>query len=246
MPGLDANIARYHFESPALPPEVFEVARFKGIEEISRLYRYELELVSTDPSVEFSSIVGQPATFIIMRGDEAESIFGMIVDFRQEGRSKDYYAYRAVLAPRLWQLSLTHQSRIFQHLTLEDIVTQVLSEAPFAPILYEFNLIESYPELDYVVQFQETDLNFICRLLEKFGIYFFFEHDPDSGLEKLIITDDKQALQPISGEAELEYREFGGMVSPEVEVIHEFTCREQMVTGKWCSRITTTRRPTPS
>ncbi|MFQ5570023.1 MAG: type VI secretion system Vgr family protein [Rhodothermales bacterium] len=230
MPELNANIARYYFECSALPPEVFQVASFEGIEEISGLYRFTLELISTDPIVDFAQVVNQPAVFIMMRGDEPTYINGLVVDFQQAGRTKDYVAYRVVLAPRLWRLSLTYQSRIFQHLTIEEVITQVLEEAGLAPADYRFELSETYQPYEYIVQHQETDFNFICRLMEREGIFFFFEHSDER--ETLVITDDQTVPVPINGESTLDYHEGEGLIPEHVEVVQDFTCREKIVTGK--------------
>ena len=115
---LDANIAHYQFEVDDLAPETFQVTSFAGTEIISRPYRFDLELVSKDTSVDFASVINRPATFTMMRGLEAVPVYGIIVDFEQAGRTAQHTVYRAVLVPKLWWLSLTYQTRILQRATV--------------------------------------------------------------------------------------------------------------------------------
>ena len=229
MPELNANVARYYFDSPQVPPQALQVARFAGTEEISRLFRFELDLVSDDAFLDFNSLINQPATLTMMRGDEAVPIQGVIVDFEQWGRTVDYVAYRAVLVPRLWWLSLTYQSRIFQRKTVPDIVEAVLKEAGFAPADYRLDIQGTYEEQEYRVQYRETDLNFISRLMEHEGIFYFFEHTGDRDV--LVIADTIGAFQPIDGEGAIDYKPGAGMVEG-AEKVQEFIVREKIVPGK--------------
>ena len=96
---LDANIARFHFECAELAPEVFHVAQFTGVEGISKLYRFEIDLFSEDPAIDFQRIVAHPATLTMMRGTLPVFIHGEVTDFQQLGRTRDHVAYRVVLMP---------------------------------------------------------------------------------------------------------------------------------------------------
>ncbi|MFQ5570016.1 MAG: type VI secretion system Vgr family protein [Rhodothermales bacterium] len=226
MLGLNANVARYFFECSELPPEVFQVANFKAVEGISRLYRFEIDLVSHDPLVDFGDVVGLAARFTMMRGLQPVIIPGEVWDFQQLGRTADFVAYRALLVPRLWTLSLTFQSRIFQRMTVQQILEEVLSTSG---ITHRFELNGQYEEREYCVQFQETSLNFIHRVMEHEGLYYYFDHQ--TGVETLVITDDHQTLQPISGLSTLASHEGEGLIPGGVERVHDFVCREQGFTN---------------
>lgn len=225
-----ANVALYSFKPAQLASDTFEVLRFDGEEGISRLFTFELQLVSEDPDIEFSKVVNKPATFTMMRGDEAVPVNGIVTDFSQHGRTADYVTYQATLRPRLHRLSLSHRSRIFQENKVEDILRTVLEEDGFSSSDFRFALQESYSPREYCVQYQETDLNFINRLMEFEGMYYFFEHE--GGQDTLVITDKKSEHEKIPAPAELRYHEgAGGMVDEDVETVRKFALEEQVVTG---------------
>lgn len=228
MTERSANKARYFFEPAQLPSDVLQVADFVGEERLSQPYRFELTLVSDDPEVDFSKVVNQPATFTMARRDDAFPIHGIVVDFEQGGRSADEYMYRATLAPRLWRLSLTHQSRVFQEMTVEDMVRQVLQEAGVTD--FRFSLRSSYPTREYCAQYQETDLHFVQRLLEHEGIQFFFEQG--AGGETVVFADHGNENPVIEGDSAVRYHTGGGMRPDDRETVSELIYRERAVTGK--------------
>ncbi len=230
MPERSANKARYFFEPAQLPEDKLQVADFTGEEQISQLYQFELTLMSDDPEIDFGSVVNQPATFTMMRRDEKHPIHGLVANFEQGSHSADQYMYRATLVPRLWRLSLTHQSRIFQDMTVEDIVRQVLKESGLTSQDFRFSLNSSYPAREYCAQYQETDLNFVRRLLEHEGIQFFFVQG--EGAEEIVFSDHGNENPPIAGDSAISYHKGAGMVPDERETVREFIYRERAVTGK--------------
>lgn len=231
MPELDANIARFYFDTAQVPLEVLQVGAFTGSEEISTLFQFELDLVSGDAYVDFNSIVNQPATFTIMREEKAVPIHGVIAEFEQLGMTLDYVAYRAILVPRLWWLSLRHQTRIFQRMTLVKIIEQVLQENGFAPVDYSIDVTAAASSLEheYIVQHRETDFNFISRLMEREGIWYFFEHTEER--EVLHITDKQSTFDLMGGTAAISYHPDEGLVNNDKERVQTFNYRERIVTG---------------
>lgn len=226
---LATNVARFHFETADLAPEVFEVAHFKGTEGISQLYHFEIDLFSQDPAIDFSSVVAKPATFFMTRGMTRVPIHGQVADFIQLGQTRNHTAYRVVLVPTLWRLTHKFRSKIFQRLTVEEIITEVLSDI----FDFRFDLTGEYDPREYCVQYNETDYNFICRLMEKEGIFFYFEQGNES--ETLIITDDPNSLQIIDGPNHLLYDTGDGMETQGVELVQEFICRER---AGWPEQVT--------
>lgn len=229
MPDRDANKARYFFNPAAYSEEKLKVADFTGREKISQAYQFELTLVSEDPEIAFEEVVDEQATFTMMRRDESFPVHGIVSDFQQRGFTADLHQYRATLVPRLWRLSLTHQSRIFQDMTVEDIVRQVLQESGLTSQDMRFSLDESYREREYCAQYQETDLNFVSRLLEHEGIQFFFEQK--EGQEIVVFTDHGREHTEIEGESTVRYKK-PGVAPEEPETVREFVYRQQVVTGK--------------
>ncbi len=208
-------------------PGALKVVDFVGQESISQLFRFDLNLVSQDPQIDFAAVVNQPAFLTLRRGSmDATKIHGIVADFQQGGYTADWYYYRVTLVPRMWLLSLTYQSRIFQNINVQQIVEQVLGEYGFD---FRFELSGDYPKREYCVQYRETDLNFICRLLEFEGIHFFFEYDEQK--ETLVMIDDISANPAIPGMNTIEYHQGAGFAG-DTETIREFICREKVVTGK--------------
>jgi len=225
-----ANVAHHRFEISTLSPDTFEVLSYRGTEAISQPFRYEIALSSVDPEVLFDAVMNQPAVLTTRRGGEQAPVHGIVVDFREEGPSaaRDRYRYRAVLAPRLWLLSLHYQSRIFQEQTVEEILTEVFDAAGLPRTGVRVELSESYAPREYCVQYQETDLAFVQRLLEYEGIRFFFEHDGQE--EVLVLTDAPDAGPSIPGPATIGFSSDQGLV-PDDESIYRFAGRERVVTG---------------
>jgi len=226
---LDGSIARFYFRCANLPAGVFGVTRFTYKEALSKPWHCEVELLSDDAYIAFDDVVNHRAAFTMKRGREDVVIHGIVIDFEQLGRhTEEYMLYRAVLAPSLWRLSLNFQSRIFQHKTVEEILTEVLEGAALvAQTDFEFRLSETYEPREYCVQYGETDLAFVQRLTEFEGIWYFFEHGDDR--EKLIFTDDHGQLGPIDGEQSVVYHDQAGIETEPEEVVRELRCRQQMV-----------------
>ncbi len=226
-----ANVARYSFEPAELDPSTFQVLRFEGTEGISQLFEFNLQLVSEDPDVDFASVVNKPATFTMKRGDTDVPVNGIVTDFSLRGQTSDYVTYRATIQPRLQRLALNHRSRIFQEMTVKDILTKVFEEDGLSSSDVRFALQESYSPREYCVQYQESDLNFVNRLMEFEGMYYFFEHA--DGQDTLVITDKKSEHEKIEAPSALQYHEgAGGMIDQDLETVKQFACEEQVVTGK--------------
>ncbi len=226
---MESYRVRHQFSCSALPPDTFRVAEFKGTETISQPFRFEIELASADAEIDFEDVINKPATLSIGRGDDDPSeISGIVSHFVQlrqvRWENRHYYLYRVVLVPHLWRLTLSTQSRIFQDLTVQEIVTGVLEDAG---VEHEWHLSESYEPREYTTQYKETDLEFVQRLLEFEGIRYAFQHE--GGAETLILSDDAGDAQPIEGDDLLPYNTEG---STETDAVQSFVAHRQLVTAK--------------
>jgi type VI secretion system secreted protein VgrG len=161
-----------------------QLRTFSGTETMSQPFEFELDLVSEDLRIPFRDVIGKRvAVGIRHRGELGIRWFnGYISRFTQLPNESRMAHYRAVMVPWLWFLSQTADCRIFQNLTIPDIVTEILRE--YGVTDYVWRLDGQYEKWDYCVQYRETALNFIMRLLEQEGIYFFFEQS----LEKHILV----------------------------------------------------------
>jgi type VI secretion system secreted protein VgrG len=156
-----------------------------GSEKLGQLFEYELELLSEDDSIEHDELLAENIT-VCVDGDNGKRYFsGKVSRFSYAGTADGFSLYRATLVPWLW--FLTHQSncRIFQEKTIPEIIKELFKEHGYTD--FEENLSDTYNALEYCVQYRETDFNFVSRLMEQEGIYYYFEHSEDK--HKLVLTD---------------------------------------------------------
>jgi len=156
-----------------------------GSEELGRLFEYGLELLSPDVNIKLTDVLGTSVTVTVQLTEGGFRYFnGYVSRFSYAGVSGDSAVYRATLHPWLWFLTRTADCRIFNAQSVPDIVRRVFgyyTEAQFDGALPGFD------PRDYVVQYRETDFNFVSRLMEEEGIYYYFRHQEDQ--HKLIFAD---------------------------------------------------------
>ncbi|MEP0548465.1 MAG: type VI secretion system tip protein VgrG [Rhodothermales bacterium] len=184
-----------------LTSSTFTVLSFEGEERMSSLFRFEIEVFSKETDFPLEELVGLAATFKHTIDKTKHSyVHGVVADIRQErgwyqdveGKSVVGGAYyRVVLVPQLWKLGLRFRSRVFQNLTIDDLLKEVLQGAGLREkVSYQLNLRDTYEPKQFCVQYRETDLQFIQRTMEETGLYYFFDHTGTSDL--LVITDDRR------------------------------------------------------
>jgi type VI secretion system VgrG family protein len=227
-------------DSKAVPHDTFQVLRFEGEEEISSLFRFEITLVSRDPEIDYKIIMDATASLSVTTPQRTRHIHGMLAHFtQQEEWATGLYIYKAVLVPRLWMMSRSQQNQIYQDITLIEIIKlelgvnknkgnhKLIKQALLKPEDYEIS-VSITKKYDYVVQYKETDLNFISRLMEHEGIYYFFEHDEER--EKLIITN---SLSPLENKAqEITYQPDVEKIRYDSSVIYKLGSESKQVTSK--------------
>ncbi len=232
MPILkSADEAQFLFEVSGIKLRVVE---FTIRERISSPYEVELNLASED-EVSFDDVIGKEGLLTIL-GEEADRYaHGIVNQFMQTGSIEEapvgtrFYLYRATVVPSLWLLSLEQDCRIFQNKSVPDIIKKILEDGGITGDRYSFRLQGQYQPRDYCVQYRETDLNFISRLLEEEGIFYFFEHTEDKHL--LVFGDSAVNYQPIQGKPEVTFNPAQGMVQDE-EFVTGFVLSRQIRTGK--------------
>lgn len=179
-------------ETP-LGKDVLLLRGFSGQETISQLSAFELDLLSKDPEIKFEDIIGKRVTLRVTLSEDKERYFnGFISRFVQTGAQTGMPNYRASMVPWLWFLTKTTDCRIFQNKTIPDIIQQICKEYGFTDI--KVKLQGTYEPRDYCVQYRETDYNFVARLMEQYGIFYFFEHEKEKHI--LVLADNPDAHQP--------------------------------------------------
>ena len=176
--------------------DAFLLRRLHATEALSQLFTIELELLSYDGNVRAEDIIGSHmATFIGLDNIVPRKLNGFVKSFVYTGLEKRaLYGYKVELVPWLWFLDKRINCRIFQNQNIQQIIESVFSDLGFQD--YNFSLIGSYAPVDYCVQYQESDFNFVSRLMEQEGLFYFFEHQDDKHI--LHIVDNMAAMTFLS------------------------------------------------
>ena len=218
-PKKKANEAQFYFFLSGLPSETFEVMNFSGTDSVSAPYAFDIVLISQQDNIAADQVVNKQATLLIFRDGEYYPYSGIIADYKFVDKSADRSTYVFKLVPKLWRMRLTRQSRVFQKISVPDIIKAVFEKAKLTDY-YDLKVDGGkYPQLEYVVQYQESDLNFISRLMENSGIWYFFTENPivpeeingKPGAEKLMITDAVGKFEFVATTHELLFRSESGM-----------------------------------
>ncbi len=188
--------------STPLGEDALFVRGFSGDEGLSRLFRFRLELLSEDEAIAMDRLVGQQATVRMLLADGCFRYWnGLIGNFWQGGRQQGLTSYTAELVPALWLLKRTSDCRIFQNRKTPAIVEQILGEAGIRD--FALRLYGDFPEREYCVQYRETDFDFLSRLMEEDGIYYFFEHEKDK--HTLVLANAPEAHRSCPGQPRARY-----------------------------------------
>lgn len=213
------------FRSSALPPATFDLVRLTGRERLSGVPAYSLDLTSLVETISAEELLNAPAAAEIQLMGQFRRFCGVLTEFEFVARNPHTSSYRATLAPRLSWLSSVTQSRVFLDKSVPGILGQILAEYGLeSGEDYQLRLRTDYEEREYIVQYQETDLAFVSRLMEHEGIYFFFE--PNMDRDFVIFADHVDAHQPLPGGGELNFRA-GRHVSPAGPAISEMAVRHK-------------------
>lgn len=213
---------RLRIETP-LGKDALLVHEARGQEGLSRLFSYELELISEKANLSFDAIVGKAVTVSIQMDNGDRFINGIVSRFAQSAGRVDFTEYRAELVPWLWFLTRTADSRIFQRKSVPEIVKQIFGEYGFSD--YRLDLTGSYEPREYCVQYRETDYNFVARLLEEEGIYFYFAHE--KGKHTLVCGDAPSGHRDCPVKAAVRYVHTMD-VGTDDDIVEKFE-KEQMV-----------------
>ena len=213
-----------------LGEDVLLLRNFSGHEEISRLSEFDLDLLSEDYEINFDDIIGQNVT-IRMELPEGGTRYwnGYINRFVQGVSSSVRFArYRATMVPWLWFLTRTSDCRIFQEKTVPDIIKEVFNDLGFSDI--EDRLSGGYRTWTYCVQYRETDFNFVSRLMEQEGIYYYFLHE--SGKCTIVLCDSRSKHDTWGNYGEIDFIA-DAQGSAILERISEWTVEKRVQPGNF-------------
>ncbi|MBI5894842.1 MAG: type VI secretion system tip protein VgrG [Desulfobacterales bacterium] len=232
---MASSAVRFDFEVAGYETQ-FRVLSFSGTEGISQLFRYDLFVTAETSDIDLSRIIGLPATLAIGTGDDTRRLSGIVSRFWWVGESGDLSAYYAEVVPVQWLLWHRYDCRIFQNLSVLQIIGRVLEDATIAADSLDTKLLrKNHAPREYCAQYQETDFNFIARLMEEEGIFYFFRHEYDvqnrRGRHVMVLGDDPSCHAAIGGKSSVIFNEPSGQV-PSEEYIYEFQFGHQTRPGR--------------
>lgn len=178
-------------------------------------------------TVDFDKLIGQKAGFCIQGTDdsmEPRDFDGIVTEFSQRARDSEFTQYTMKIMPEVWKLTRKIRSRIFQHITVPDLLKQLFEGFNVAQELGD------YEPREYIAQYQESDFAFASRLMEEEGIYYFFKFTP--GNHQLILADTPESHRDIPGDSKLIFEASESGVRDE-ERIGEWRKEQTWDSGKY-------------
>lgn len=185
-----------------LGPDVLLLNEMGGDEELGWLFSYELQLNSLDANIDLNQLLGKPMSVSLQLADGGARYFhGLVARCSQNIDQGQFASYQVTLRPWLWLLSRTSDCRIFQNLSIPQIIKQVFRDLGFSD--FEDALSRPYREWEYCVQYRETSFDFVSRLMEQEGIYYFFRHEQNRHV--LVLADAYGAHATVPGYTSVPY-----------------------------------------
>jgi type VI secretion system secreted protein VgrG len=199
----------------------------EGRDEISQPFAFTVGFVSRDKTVDPLKMLGGVVSVEAEAGGPKRWFSGIVSEFRLTRIEDELASYEAVIRPWFWFAGNTTDCRIFQNMSVVDIVEKIFGE--HAPGKFEKRLQKSYKPREYCVQFDESDLDFVQRLLEHEGIFYFFEHE--DGDHKLVLADAMSRLKPVPGTENVPFYVEGERARRDEEHIFEWTPTARVLPG---------------
>jgi len=201
-------------------------------EGLSKLTETTIEFQSKNKAVKLDEIVGRAMTVhLITPGDKERLFSGLCISVENLGFHNGYGQYVAEVRPWFWMLTRTQDCRVFQEQTAVDIIRALFNEYGFSDI--QDRLSDTYETRTYCVQYRETDFDFICRLMEEEGIYYYFDNKMDQNTtEKLVLADGVGGHSPVPEESTLTFYERDDSDRRREDHIAEWAKEEILTRGK--------------
>ncbi len=224
-----------------LGPDNVVLTHLSGREELGRLPEYQLTLVAKKSGITPAELLGKNITvgLEIPGGLDVRYLNGFITRYAdaghatsawfQEGSKGIAYQYQATLHPWLWFLTRRTNCRIFQHQTVPQIIQAICATYPLA--LLELQLTETHAAWEYCCQYRESDFNFISRLMEQEGIYYYFKHE--NGKHTMALCDAPGAHQPRKGYAQFSFNDHASQGTSDRESITEWHVSNEVQPGTY-------------
>jgi len=209
---------------------------FNGGESLSRLFSYRLDMISQNETIDPAALLGKKVSWTVRSTRRERPFAGIVRQFvRGERWARGIYVYHAEIVPWLWLLSRNADCRIFQQKSVPDILRAIFRKC--SPADFDLKIKGDQPKREYCVQYRETDFNFVSRLMEEEGYFYYFRHS--SSGHKLIIGNSPEAFYPCEDD-QVEFRT-NADIEDHVSV---WTPRNEFRSGKWTQRDYNFEKPT--
>ncbi|HMD39840.1 MAG TPA: type VI secretion system tip protein TssI/VgrG [Candidatus Acidoferrum sp.] len=213
-----------------LGKDVLLLQGFSGRESISRMFHFTADLLSENHSIASKDIVGKRVTICLGVPHDGQRYWnGFISRFAFVGRDERFSRYRAEIVPWSWFLTRTADCEIFQQKTIPDILKKVFGDFSFND--FQNKTQATYTQREYVVQYRETSFNFVSRLMEEYGIFYFFDHDKSS--HKLIFADKPSVHKSCAPQSTLRFNVAAGANLQDEDYIFSWDAEEELRPGKY-------------
>lgn len=227
-----------------LGPDVLLFHRMHGSERLSALSEYQIELLSENSDLLIDDLLGTLLTVTVRQPSGGRRCFrGFITRFVLNGSRGRFSCYHATVHPWLWFLTRAADCRVFQNQTVVDIIKKVFEQYAIAD--FDVSMLQGeYTALPYCVQYRETDFNFVSRLLESAGIYYYFKDEQDRHV--MILADSYGAHQAFKNYAALPYAPGEELAMRESEAILSWSMRGEIQSGAYATRAFDFEKPISS
>ncbi|MBK8750336.1 MAG: type VI secretion system tip protein VgrG [Candidatus Competibacteraceae bacterium] len=225
---------RFFAVNTSLGEDVLVFGRMTATEQLGQLFEFEIDLLSERTDIDLSEVLGKNMTVRMelpeVRGGGTRYFNGFVTRFSYLGmRGLRYGLYRATLSPWLWFLTRTSDCRIFQNQTAPAIIESIFSDHGFTD--FSRSLSGSYRTWEYCVQYRETDFNFVSRLMQQEGIYYYFTHQ--NGKHTLVLADNRGSHSAFPGYDQIPYYPPDAHEFRERDHIYQWTVEKQVQSGAY-------------
>jgi type VI secretion system secreted protein VgrG len=193
----------------ALGADVLAVRSFSAYEGLGEPFEIQIDALSEKENIDFDKALGQPCSIKLKTYGQKERFFWGILTHAQwigseAGGKQDYSQYRLVLRPWFWLLNHSANCRIFLDKDVKEIIEKVFSDLGFSSGRdFKFRTTSNYDKINYCVQYRESDFAFVSRLMEQYGIYYYFEHDDAKHM--MVLADSRASHSPVKNLPKVNY-----------------------------------------
>ncbi|MBE0366085.1 type VI secretion system secreted protein VgrG [Pseudoalteromonas ulvae UL12] len=186
----------FSFQCQGFATDSFDLHAFEGIEALSQLFQFNLTLSSTNLELDADVAINKDATLIIyFNGQEIRQVNGLLSCFEETEYLVDKTLYKATLVPTAWTLAKFETNEIYLDQTIKETIAMIMEDAGILATHYRFDLSREYRKWPFRLQYKETHLSFIQRIILREGIYFYFENNQSHSV--IVFTDNLQSLKTL-------------------------------------------------